>query len=46
MTGGPVRAPCTELTAEQKAQMRADLEATGLLDKAQAGRTKPRQRVA
>lgn len=37
MTGGPVRAPCTEMTAEAKAQMRADLEATGLLAKAAAG---------
>ena len=25
MHGGPVRPPCTELTAEQKAQMKADL---------------------
>ena len=36
MKGGPVRAPCTELPAEEKAQLRADLEATGLLAKAQA----------
>ena len=37
MVGGPVRAPCTEMTAEAKAEMRADLEATGLLAKAAAG---------
>jgi 4-hydroxy-tetrahydrodipicolinate synthase len=43
MTGGRVRAPCTELTAEQKKQMQDDLEATGLLEKArvaQAARKK------
>jgi 4-hydroxy-tetrahydrodipicolinate synthase len=43
MTGGRVRAPCTELTAEQKTQMQDDLEATGLLEKArvaQAARKK------
>ena len=33
MVGGPVRAPCTEMTEENKQQLRADLEATGLLDK-------------
>lgn len=33
MTGGPVRAPCTEMTAEAKKQLRAELEATGLLAK-------------
>jgi 4-hydroxy-tetrahydrodipicolinate synthase len=38
MQGGPVRAPCTELTAEQKKQMQDDLEATGLLEKARAGK--------
>jgi 4-hydroxy-tetrahydrodipicolinate synthase len=37
MAGGPVRAPCSEMTAEAKQQMRADLEATGLLAKAAAG---------
>jgi len=36
MSGGPVRAPCTEMTDEAKARMRADLEATGLLDKVRA----------
>ncbi len=46
MKGGPVRAPCTELTTDQKAQMRADLEATGLLDKARLGRAPVRQHAA
>lgn len=34
MKGSRVRAPCTELTPQQKDEMRADLEATGLLEKA------------
>jgi 4-hydroxy-tetrahydrodipicolinate synthase len=46
MKGGPVRAPCTELTAEQKQQMRADLEATGILEKARAAHGAAKQRVA
>ena len=33
MTGGPVRAPCTEMTEQGKQELRADLEATGLLAK-------------
>jgi 4-hydroxy-tetrahydrodipicolinate synthase len=37
MKGGPVRAPCADLSPEAKEQMRADLAATGLLDKAKAG---------
>jgi 4-hydroxy-tetrahydrodipicolinate synthase len=37
MKGGPLRAPCTELSAEQKEAMRADLAATGLLDKRAIG---------
>lgn len=45
MYGGPERPPCTELTAEQKAQMKADLEATGLLEKARAGRVQAQRRV-
>jgi 4-hydroxy-tetrahydrodipicolinate synthase len=36
MPGGPVRSPCTELTDEKKNELRADLEATGILDKAKA----------
>jgi 4-hydroxy-tetrahydrodipicolinate synthase len=44
MKGGPVRVPCAELTAEKKEQLRADLEATGLVEKAKAGRA--RQNVA
>jgi hypothetical protein len=36
MTGGPVRAPCAEMTRDAKEQMRADLEATGLPAKARA----------
>jgi 4-hydroxy-tetrahydrodipicolinate synthase len=46
MKSGRVRAPCTELTAEQKQQMRADLEATGILEKAKAGRAQSERRVA
>ena len=37
MVGGPVRTPCAEMTEQAKADMRADLEATGLLAKARAG---------
>ncbi|MEK7230490.1 MAG: hypothetical protein AAB115_00560, partial [Pseudomonadota bacterium] len=36
MPGGPVRAPCTELSEEKKQELRADLEATGILAKAKA----------
>jgi 4-hydroxy-tetrahydrodipicolinate synthase len=46
MKGGPVRAPCTELTAEQKQHMRADLEATGILEKARTAHAAAKQRVA
>lgn len=46
MKGGPVRAPCTELTVEQKQQMRADLEATGILEKARTAHAAAKQRVA
>ena len=46
MKGGPVRVPQTELTAEKKEQMRADLEATGLIEKAKAGRAKTDRRAA
>jgi dihydrodipicolinate synthase/N-acetylneuraminate lyase len=42
MTGGPVRAPCTEMTAEAKERMRADIQSTGLLDKVRAARTTER----
>jgi hypothetical protein len=37
MPGGPVRAPCTELSEEKKKELRADLEATGILAKVRAG---------
>ena len=37
MVGGPVRAPCAEMTEEAKKAMKADLEATGLVAKAKAG---------
>ena len=37
MVGGPVRAPCAEMTVEMKKGMLADLEATGLVAKAKAG---------
>lgn len=40
MVGGPVRAPCLEMTEEAKKQLRADLEATGLPAKAAAGEMK------
>jgi len=46
MKGGPVRAHCTELTPEQKQQMRADLEATGILEKARKARAAAERRVA
>jgi dihydrodipicolinate synthase/N-acetylneuraminate lyase len=46
MKGGPVRAPCTEMSAEAKAQLRADLEATGLPDKARSGSTAAARRAA
>jgi hypothetical protein len=46
MKGGPVRAPCTELGEEEKQRMRADLEATGILEKARAGQVKPERRAA
>ena len=36
MPGGPVRTPCTELTDEKKRELRADLEATGILAKVKA----------
>lgn len=40
MVGGPVRTPCAEMTADAKKQMRADLEATGLIAKAGSGMQK------
>lgn len=43
MAGGPIRVPCSEMTAEAKAEMRADLEATGLLAKAAAGNKSERR---
>jgi dihydrodipicolinate synthase/N-acetylneuraminate lyase len=46
MKGGPVRAPSTELPAEEKAQLRADLEATGLIAKVQAAQAKDQRRAA
>lgn len=46
MQGGPVRAPCTELSPEQKQQMRADLESTGLLEKARHAQASAQRRVA
>ena len=36
MVGGPVRAPCAEMTEADKKAMKADLEGTGLLAKAKA----------
>ena len=46
MKGGPVRAPSAELPAEDKSQLRADLEATGLVAKAQAAQAKEQRRAA
>ena len=46
MKGSPVRVPCAELTAEAKEQMRTELAATGLLDKAKAGAAKLERRAA
>ena len=46
MAGGPVRAPCSEMTEEAKKEMRADLEATGLVAKARAGLAKAERRAA
>ncbi len=46
MNGGPVRPPCIELTGEQRALMKADLERTGLLEKARVGRLNAQLRVA
>ena len=46
MVGGPVRVPCAEMTDEQKKEMRADLEATGLVAKAQAGMAAGQRRAA
>ncbi|HZM43708.1 MAG TPA: dihydrodipicolinate synthase family protein [Burkholderiales bacterium] len=46
MAGGPVRAPCSEMTDEAKKEMRADLEATGLVAKAKAGLGKVERRAA
>jgi 4-hydroxy-tetrahydrodipicolinate synthase len=46
MAGGPVRAPCSEMTEEAKKEMRADLEATGLVAKAKAGLAKAERRAA
>lgn len=45
MKGGPVRSPQTEISAEQKAALRADLEATGLPAKAELARAQ-RARLA
>ncbi len=40
MVGGPVRAPCYEMTGEARKQLCADFEATGLPAKAAAGGAK------
>jgi 4-hydroxy-tetrahydrodipicolinate synthase len=46
MTGGPVRPPCAGMGEEAKEQMRADLEATGLPEKARAAGAKSARRAA
>jgi 4-hydroxy-tetrahydrodipicolinate synthase len=38
MPGGPVRAPCSELSEEKRSELRADLEATGILSKVKTGK--------
>lgn len=45
MVGGPVRTPCAEMSEENKKQMRADLEATGLIARAKSGMA-PARRAA
>lgn len=40
MVGGPVRVPCASLSEQQKQELRADLEATGILAKARAAQQK------
>jgi hypothetical protein len=46
MVGGPVRTPCAPMTEEAKREMRADLEATGLVEKARAAMTASTKRRA
>jgi 4-hydroxy-tetrahydrodipicolinate synthase len=46
MKGGTVRAPQTEMTAEQRQQMTAELEATGLPEKARAAAKGAQRRAA
>lgn len=46
MKGGGVRPPCTLMTAEKEAELRADLEATGLPAKARAAAAKRERRAA
>jgi 4-hydroxy-tetrahydrodipicolinate synthase len=46
MKGGTVRAPQTEMTAEQRRELAADLEATGLPQKARAGSARAERRAA
>jgi len=46
MAGGPVRVPCAEMTEEAKKEMRADLEATGLVARAKAAMARGERRAA
>jgi 4-hydroxy-tetrahydrodipicolinate synthase len=46
MKGGPVRAPCAELSAEAKEQLRAELAATGLIEKAHSAAAAEERRAA
>ena len=41
MAGGPVRSPCTPITEEARARLRADLDATGILAHATAATAEP-----
>lgn len=46
MKGGPVRAPQTEMTADARERLRADLESTGLIARAAAGAGDSSRRAA
>jgi 4-hydroxy-tetrahydrodipicolinate synthase len=45
MVGGPVRAPCTPMTAEAQEQLRSDLEASGLLGRLAPQASQPVRRA-
>ena len=37
MHGGPIRPPVIDMTADDRAELEADLKATGIVDRANAG---------